>query len=303
MGGSLVVKNRAKKGLTKDTFLLLGVGGLLGDEMFGQASNRYEDFRVFGFDHGRIDATSREQVSEVLSYIRPTVVVNCVGLSDPEACESAKALAYKLNVKVPELLASQCEALGARLVHFSTASVGGFRNSPFTERSKPSPSGVYAMTKHAGEQAVLRATRNYLLVRPGWLFHHKNDNHLTRWVGRFQAGSKVSVPEDAYVSPTYVPDLVEGVFDLIDMGAKGVFHVANSKATSWQAFAQTAAELMRMQASVDTFGPLLSKWFRSPQLKYSVLSLKKFSQTVGARPRDWPDALKQCLFHMGLYKP
>ena len=44
------------------------------------------------------------------------------------------------------------------------------------------------------------------------------------------------------VSPTYVPDLVHEVLNLLIDGATGLWHLANTGAVSWYDFARMAAE-------------------------------------------------------------
>lgn len=47
---------------------------------------------------------------------------------------------------------------------------------------------------------------------------------------------------DLVVSPTYVPDLVDAVLDLLIDGEEGLWHLANAGETSWADFAKTLAK-------------------------------------------------------------
>ena len=55
------------------------------------------------------------------------------------------------------------------------------------------------------------------------------------------AGRRVSAAGECTVSPTYVPDLVDAVLDLLLDGESGVRHLANAGAISWAELARTAA--------------------------------------------------------------
>ncbi len=51
------------------------------------------------------------------------------------------------------------------------------------------------------------------------------------------AGQPFHAASDLVVSPTYTPDLVNGVLDLLVDGETGVWHLANEGALSWAEFA------------------------------------------------------------------
>lgn len=48
------------------------------------------------------------------------------------------------------------------------------------------------------------------------------------------------------MSPTFVPDLVHGTLDLLLDGERGIWHLANEGALSWNELAQRAAESARL---------------------------------------------------------
>jgi dTDP-4-dehydrorhamnose reductase len=55
-----------------------------------------------------------------------------------------------------------------------------------------------------------------------------------------------SAPDDAVVSPTYVPDLVHAVLDLLIDGEGGIWHLANAGALTWAELARLAARTARL---------------------------------------------------------
>jgi dTDP-4-dehydrorhamnose reductase len=55
------------------------------------------------------------------------------------------------------------------------------------------------------------------------------------------AGQAFQAADDLVVSPTYVPDLVGAVLDLLIDGETGLRHLANDAAVSWAEFARLVA--------------------------------------------------------------
>lgn len=282
----------------RPVYMLLGVNGLLGDACYHRLCEKTTDYRVFAFDHERADITNERHISPLMEYIRPTVVINCAGVNDMDMCEEAKDGAFSVNCSGPALLASQCAKHGAKLVHFSSSSVfDGKRYSPYTEKCKASPLSVHGKSKLEGEKAISTTLQDHLIIRTGWCFHFIGQNPVTDWLEKAERGLAISAG-DQHGSPTFVPDLIDGMLDLVEHDARGVFHFANSEATTWAAFAEAVATLSGLQCSVSAAGKSLAN-----QPKYSVLSTKKYRAATGQTPRSWVEALKQCLFQMDRYKP
>lgn len=285
-------------------YMLLGVGGLVGDAFYTKLCERTSDYRIFGFDHSRADISNREHIGPLLQYIRPSVVINCAAINDTEMCEEAKDGAYRVNALGAQILAEECEKHHAKLVQVSTSAVfDGKRATPYTERCKPEPISVYGKSKLEGEKAIAKSCKDFLIVRPGWCFSFEGENPLTDWIARAERGLNIPVLSDCQGSPTYVPDMVDATLELIERDAKGTFHVANSGGASWMSFAESVVSLSKLNGNLITTSEKLQGMFKAPFPKYTVLSTRKYSTTTGLTIRSWQDALKQCLFQMHRYKP
>ena len=77
--------------------------------------------------------------------------------------------------------------------------------------------------------------------------------------------------EDLFISPTYVPDLVEASLDLMIDGETGLRHLANGGETSWAAFAVRLASAMGLDP--DLVRPMPSAHFRWPAARPSYVPL------------------------------
>jgi dTDP-4-dehydrorhamnose reductase len=282
--------------------MILGVNGLIGDACYHRLCEKTTDYRIFAFDHARADITNRRHIEPLMEYIQPTVVVNCAAVNDQEMCEQAKDGAFSVNASGPAILAEQCLKYGAKLVHFSSSTVfDGKRCTPYTEKCRPAPLSTHGKSKLEGEKAIAKVLPNHLIIRSGWCFHFAGQNPVTEWLSNAERGMEV-VTGGQRGSPTFVPDLVDGMIKLVEKDAMGTFHFANSDAATWGTFAEAVSSISRLPGKMVEPGQLRTAVMVA-QPDYAVLSSKKYSETVMERPRPWMEALKQCLFQMDRYKP
>lgn len=75
------------------------------------------------------------------------------------------------------------------------------------------------------------------------------NNFVTRALTHLGRGRSFAAADDVWVSPTYVPDLVETSRDPLIDGERGIWHIANSGATTWYDLALKAAELAGVDPS------------------------------------------------------
>ena len=286
-------------------YVLLGFGGMLGNAFYRALCERHvADYRIYAFDHARIDITHLGQVRPVIEYLRPTCVINCAAASDLEICEKARLGSFVVNARGPEIVASECARVGAKLLHVSTYQVfGGARKTPYLESTTTGPVNQYGLSKLEGEVAIRKVLSNHLIIRPGWLFTYEARNILTDWIGKMDRGSNVIVRGECRGSPTFVPDLVDAALDLADMDAKGIFHVANAGGASFEEVASDVVSLCKSNSNVMVAPPVLHSLFKVSIPAYGVLSTRKHDSLAKHRVRPWRDALRQCLAMMGRYKP
>jgi dTDP-4-dehydrorhamnose reductase len=222
--------------------LVTGATGTL-----GRAFSRLCDCR--GLDHSLVsrkemDIADRESVAAALACHKPWAVINTAGYvrvadaeREPEAC-------FRENAVGAEVLASACADLGIPLVTFSSDLVfDGRRGSPYSESDAVNPTCVYGASKAEAERRVLAAHNGALVVRAS-AFFGPWDRYNFVWdvLNTLASGSVVEAGVDL-VSPTYVPDLVHEVLNLLVDGATGLWHLTNPGELSWRDFAARVARL------------------------------------------------------------
>ena len=150
--------------------------------------------------------------------------MHCAAAADLEFCERYPEVARRINAEVPGEMASECSLRNIRLIHISTDAVfDGLKDGSYSESDKPQPGSVYASTKYAGEQAVLRANPYAIVARVnfyGWSL--SGGRSLGEFfVKQFEPGAAVKGFTDVTFCPTFVNDLGEALMQAARIRACG----------------------------------------------------------------------------------
>ncbi len=279
--------------------VLIGATGQLGTDLcsaFGGTT-----FELVALRHADMDVCDDVKVRDALASLKPNVVINTAAFHKVELCEQQPAQAFAVNCLAVLNLGRTCQAIGARLVHFSTDYVfGGSRQTtPYTEESPPNPLNVYGVSKVAGEHCLRNACEKHLLLRVSGLFgiagaSGKGGNFVETMLRLGREQGTVTVVTDQVFSPTYTVDLARKVVELVEAEAQGVFHVTNSGCCSWNDFAKEIFALARMEVEVK---PTTSATFGANVVRpgYSVLANQRLRAQGFSDMRPWQDALADYL--------
>jgi dTDP-4-dehydrorhamnose reductase len=154
--------------------LILGAGGQLGRALVETAPGGTE---LVALDRQACDIGDPDQVEAAVAAARPAILFNAAAYTAVDRAESEPDLARRLNADAAGAIAAAAREAGARLVHVSTDFVfGGAAATPRAPGDPVDPQGVYARTKHAGEEAVAAACPDALIVRTAWLYAARGAN-------------------------------------------------------------------------------------------------------------------------------
>jgi dTDP-4-dehydrorhamnose reductase len=240
--------------------------------------------------HAECDITSAQAITELLQRWRPDLVFNAAGFTDVDGAELLADRAYQVNAIAPELLARACEGQGARLVHYSTDFVfDGEQERLYDEFDPPSPQGLYARSKLAGERLVLAASRRAFVVRVGCLYGRGGRNFPSTILRRLRAGETVKADRDRRGSPTWVVPVARVSAALAGTEHFGLYHCTANGETTWADYARfLAAELKlpeeRVQALPTSALPMKAARPRRAVLDNRMLRLRGLD-TLG----DWQE--------------
>lgn len=289
-------------GLTGVRLWVPGGTGLLGTPLVRRL--REDGAEVCAGNAAMCDITRAEQVAAVAEEFAPHVVINCAAFTQVDACESREAEAMAVNADGAGNVAGTARRIGARLIHISTDYV-------FAEGSD-SPCGVmprrarrvddlagppealcaYGRTKLVGEQRVLQAHPEALIVRTAWLYGRDGPGFPQAILRQARAGGPLRVVDDQTGSPTYAEDVAEAIVRLIHAGADRthrVVHVTNAGSATWCDFARLLVDLAGIKTDVIAISSAQSgRAARRPT--WSVLDASLYEQLTNHSLRNWRDA-------------
>ena len=274
---------------------IVGATGMLGQALARLVEERHWSSSTGLFGSRDLDVRDHHAVEQVIATTAPNVVVNCAAYTDVDGAETNAVHARSVNADGVANLASACKPTGAFLVHISTDFVfDGGMNRPYRPTDQPNPSSVYGRTKLLGERALAAVDCRHLIVRASWLFGSGGRNFVEAVLAQAGRAASLRVVADQVGRPTFTNDLAEAILHLIDHGAEGVVHFANSGFCSWHQFAQVILRESGFSGAVEPISSVDCER-RAQRPAYSVLDLSRYTELTGHVPPHWRDALVRYL--------
>lgn len=274
---------------------MTGAKGMLASDIQRVLSPKEE---LIPFSKEELDITDSKKVIEVISSLKPDVVIHCAAFTNVDQCELEPDKAYLVNTVGTWAVASACAQVNATMVYISTDYVfDGRKNNPYVEIDEPNPLNVYGKSKLGGEK-VISFLHRYFIVRTAGLYGSKGKNFVTTILSKAKEGQPLKVVADQVVSPTYTYDLAEAISQLIYSPFYGIFHIVNQGEVSWYEFAR---EILRL-AGIDTpVKPITSSEWPSPAKRPPYSALRSLAwESFGFPPlRRWRSALSDFLSEIG----
>jgi dTDP-4-dehydrorhamnose reductase len=280
--------------------VIAGAGGQVGSFLSAEATRQGRD--VLALTSSQWDISDPRRAGEIVRA--GDVVINCAAYTAVDDAERDQDRAYAINAAGPEHIALACARVGAQLIHISTDYVfdGNFGDAaprPYEPGDATRPLSVYGQTKLSGEQAVLAALPQAVVVRTAWVYTGGNGKDFVAAMRKLAAGDGVvDMVDDQTGSPTYVADLVGALLEVADdrvTAPNGIVHAANGGEVTRCGQARAVFEILG--ADPQRVRPVSSDNNPRPAARpaYSALSGRE-SQNAGLSPlRPWRVALETAL--------
>ena len=243
------------------------------------------------------DVTDDEGFLRKLMAAAPDVVIHCAAMTNVDACEADRDLAFKLNEEGSRNVALACSACGARLFAISTDYV--FSGEPprepwaWSETDIPRPRTVYGLSKFSGEQMVQMLNPDATVLRIAWLYGAGGPSfiHTMAKLGA-EAGAPLRVVNDQRGNPTSAKAVADVIrFLLTRPDVSGIVHATCEDQCTWYDLACEVKRLMgnRFPRAVE---PCTTEEFPRPAPRPHNSALKKSVLNVlGYRTPNWKKAL------------
>ncbi|WP_461202264.1 dTDP-4-dehydrorhamnose reductase [Anoxybacillus sp. TBDG-1] len=270
--------------------VVTGAKGQLGTDVVHLLADR--GYEVYGYGREELDITNFDQVKQVITEIRPDVVIHAAAYTKVDLAESEPDQAFLINAYGTRNVAVVSEAVGAKLVYISTDYVfDGMATTPYNEFAPTNPLSIYGKSKLAGEQFVRDLHSKFFIVRTSWVYGKHGNNFVKTMLKLAQERDELMVVHDQVGCPTYTVDLSNCILEMIQTEKYGVYHVSNSGNCSWYEFAKAIFEEAGIEVKVN---PCTTKEFPrpAPRPQYSVFEHLALRLNGFKVMSNWRDSLR-----------
>jgi len=250
---------------------IFGIGGLTGSKL---AFIGKKDFEVFGSYNLRdpkldflksvkLDIKDFLKVKEIISKIKPDVVINACALNNVDYCENHQDEAQKVNVNFVEELKKISRTENFKIVQLSTDSVfDGTKKLDYVEKDMPNPMNIYGKTKLMGEEIVLEDSQNIVIrasVLYGWIpkslssldSSSMKPTNFGQWlINKLKSKETVQIITDEKSSPIIADDFAKSIIHLIKNNENGIFHSAPPIQISRYEFSIKLAKILDLDSTL-----------------------------------------------------
>jgi dTDP-4-dehydrorhamnose reductase len=269
---------------------ITGAGGQLGQALQRRLAAEHE---LVALSHADLDLADPVCI-EQLAASRADLVIHPAAFTNVDGCAREPERAYRVNTLGTKYVALACQRLDAPLVYISTNEVfDGAGGRTYYEYDQAAPINPYGWSKWGGEQAVRETLARFYICRVAWLFG--GARNFVRTIQRLGAErEELAVVADEVGSPTYAPDVADGVAKLIAQPAYGTYHLVNQGVCSRFEFAQ--AILRRSGLDRVRLTPIaLADYKRDSTVPPHTPLRNAAAAALGVSLRPWQEALEEFL--------
>jgi dTDP-4-dehydrorhamnose reductase len=236
--------------------LVFGKDGQLGKafrEVFDQRGiSQLHQIECLG--RTQCDLLDGDAIIHHLDQSKPDLIINASAYTAVDKAETERNVAFDINAKAPEIMASYAVKHGATLLHYSTDYVfDGAKTGFYVESDSRNPLGVYGASKAKGEEAIENTFAHsthgqYAIFRTSWVYG--DGNNFIRTILRLaKERDELKVIHDQHGVPTSAAWLARVSLDLV-LDEKlnlrkfhsGIYHAVPAGETTWYGLARLVTQ-------------------------------------------------------------
>jgi len=219
----------------------------------GKGECRLPSRRSENLIYESMDFTDPFAVHDLFEKIKPDVVVHAGAMSKVDDCEQNQWPCYVTNVEGTLNLLVNAEENKSHFIFVSSDFVFDGLKPPYTETSELNPVNFYGKTKRDAEEAVKEYPFDWTIVRTSLVYGRSfsnSSNILSVVKHKLEKQENYSVFDDQVRTATYVEDLASAIKTIIEIKAKGIFHVSGKNSLTPYEMACKTAEYLKLDKSL-----------------------------------------------------
>jgi dTDP-4-dehydrorhamnose reductase len=202
----------------------------------------------------KLDITDNENISSILKYFKPDIIINCAAYTNVDGSEINKELAHQVNVEGLQNLI-QLSDINTYLIQISSDYVFDGANGPYSEDEHTFPVNYYGKTKLEAENILRGTRRKWAIFRPNVLYSSDlfcNGNFFAWVYQSLLKKQSISVVTDQISNPTLTQNFVNCIFQCIIMDYEGILHIGSDDYISRYEFALEIANVFDLDSNLIT---------------------------------------------------
>ena len=257
------------------------------------------------------DLADAEALRRLVRAVRPGIIVNPAAYTAVDKAESDPETAFAINGIAPGVLGEEATRLDALVIHYSTDYVfNGAKQTSYMEDDIANPQSVYGKSKLAGDQALLRSTKNAIIFRTSWVFGAHGNNFVKTMLRLAAERDSLKVVADQFGAPTSAALIADVTAQILRRYLQadrkdfpfGLYNLAASGETNWCDFARTVigtalAAGRPLAVRPEDVLPISTDQYPlpAPRPANSRLDTHKIQETFGLHLPMWQEGLKHVL--------
>ena len=282
------------------TALAFGRTGQVGHALLGTPG-------IVPINRDEADLSDASAIASLIRECKPSAVINAAAYTAVDQAEAEEETARLVNAVAPGVMAETAKELCIPFLHISTDFVfDGEKEAPYTEADAPNPLSVYGKTKFEGDQRVMEAGGNSVVLRTAWVFSERGRNFIHIMLKLSETLPVMKIVSDQRGSPTSASDIAAVIPRIIarQMEAddvSGIYHYAGAPDVSRVDFAR---EIFRLSGRSPEIEEVATTEFPTPAPRplNSTLDCSKLEKVFGIERPDWRKSLAVVLSRLGELK-
>lgn len=257
-------------------------------------------------DRAAADLADPDACAAAVRAASADVVLNAAAYTAVDRAEDEPELAMRINAEAPGAIAAACDAKGVPFLHVSTDYVfDGAPGPAWREGDATGPLGAYGRSKLAGEQAVVAACPDHVVLRTAWVFSAHGSNFVKTMLKFGKERPELRVVGDQEGCPTAASDIAGALWTIAEdwgrgRGRAGIFHYAGTPATTWAGFAEAIFARTSWASKPAVTVIATADWpTKAVRPANSVLDCSAIAAAYGIATPDWRHALDEVLEELG----
>lgn len=192
----------------------------------------------------KLNIENNKEINEVMSTLKPELVINSAALTDVDACETNAERAFNINGYAVGNLAVSAENIGAKFVHISTDYVFDGKKGNYKEDDRTNPVNTYGKSKELGEKEALKNNGTVIRISApfGINYARNKTTFFDLLMEKLNKKEQIKALDDQYLTNTSVKDVGPLIERLVSLNLPGIFHIGIKERLSRYEFAVKIAK-------------------------------------------------------------